>query len=461
MKFLGSAIAAGAAAGLTLSGAAAAQSFNVSCVKGADERTIEILSPGIVGAACDVRYARFGGTKTPYHANNTSGFCREKADEIVATLITSGFACGQVGGPLTAEARSSSAPETASLAQPEPIDEPTPEPAVQPNEIAEAVEAAPEPVVADDVAIAAAPEPVLEPEEIAAPIEETVEQIVPDEVAAVQEPAPVVPDAFIGAAPIEEPFSPPATPETFETQALDPITADDSVADHAAATVAQTDADLLNEPAVRTVATQGPATLARDDLEELQRAAAPIAAGRLIGAAPTLEPAPTPQAEARPTVQAAQQTTAATQPTPAAIVASAPAQRSNNRPAGLRDPEVIIVATLNAQVAAWNEGNLQAFMDTYWNDADLKFVSGTAITKGWSPTMKRYRERYADPSGLGQLSFEKTDVEMVTDDVAIVTGRFNHVKNEAASSGVFTLVMKRVTGVWRIVHDHTVSDDAS
>lgn len=488
MKRLGSTIVACAGGGLALCSAAAAQPFNVSCVKGADERTIEILAPGDVGAACDVRYARFGGSKTPYHANNSTGFCREKADEIVATLITSGFACGQIGGPLTAEARSSSStPQAANLAPPEPVEEPTPEPTAPPDEMAQVVEAAPvlesgpeygpEPVTehASEPAQKSEPAPI----DIAPPAEERVAQATLDDIArdgaenggAVEEPAPVAPGALNGAAPIEDPFSPPALPTTIERETLKPIAVDDSVADHASTSLAETGADRLNEPAVRSVATQGPAPLARDDLEELQRAAEPIPAGRLVGAAPSLTPAPQlqpqpqpqPQLGAPPTNHAAQSTSAPTPPTPAAVVAAAPAQPSTLRPStlrpsGLRDPEEIIVATLSAQVAAWNEGNLQAFMETYWKDADLKFVSGTAITKGWSPTMKRYRERYADPSGLGQLAMEKTDVEMVTDDVAIVTGRFNHVKNETSSSGVFTLVMKRVAGVWRIVHDHTVSD---
>ena len=118
----------------------------------------------------------------------------------------------------------------------------------------------------------------------------------------------------------------------------------------------------------------------------------------------------------------------------------------------------MIVATLKAQVAAWNEGNLAAFMETYWRDDDLKFVSGTKITKGWASTMKRYRENYENDAGYGQLSLEKFDVQEMTNDVAVVTGRFNLVNDDVTSSGTFTLVMQRIKGVWRIVHDHTVAD---
>lgn len=454
MRIPVSAILVGAAGVWTLVGPAAAQPYNYSCVKGGDERTIEIVSPGEVGAACDVRYAQGGVTRTPYHANNSSSFCTEKAGEIVSTLITSGFACGQVGGPLTAEARpATDAPavevDTAAV-------DALPEPAPAPQEEAIA-EPAPEPVIE---AAAAAPDTASEL--IEAPEVET---------APVETPAP---DSLVGAAPIEEPFSSvgapePQAPATGVVEPLEPITTDDVFNDEAAAPVeastsgAIEETDLLNEPAAETVATRGPAALAGDGLEDLQRAAEPIAAGRLVGAAPEVEPASA--SHAGQSLAGATPPAAATSSpvvTPAAASATAPAaptvEPKSNSTAGFREPEAVIVATLNAQAAAWNEGNLAAFMDIYWNDDDLKFVSGTSITKGWSSTMKRYRDRYADDSGLGQLSFEKTDVEMITDDVAVVTGRFNHVKNQEASSGAFTLVMKRMGGVWRIVHDHTAGD---
>ena len=94
-------------------------------------------------------------------------------------------------------------------------------------------------------------------------------------------------------------------------------------------------------------------------------------------------------------------------------------------------------------------------MNTYWKDDALKFVSGNDISRGWSATMKHYRERYASDGDLGHLGFEKIEVTMVTDDVSVVTGRFNHAKDGQTSTGVFSLVMRRDNGAWRIVHDHT------
>ena len=78
-----------AATALALVGALAATGVVESaeakavCTRGADARTIEIISPGVVGESCDVRYTRSGNASVPYHADNASDFCARKARELV------------------------------------------------------------------------------------------------------------------------------------------------------------------------------------------------------------------------------------------------------------------------------------------------------------------------------------------------------------------------------------------
>src|SRR5215510_10628236 len=53
-----------------------------------------------------------------------------------------------------------------------------------------------------------------------------------------------------------------------------------------------------------------------------------------------------------------------------------------------------IRAVLDAQVAAWNAGKLEEFMDGYWRSADLTFFSGGRKMSGWDATIERYRKTY-------------------------------------------------------------------
>lgn len=208
--------------------------------------------------------------------------------------------------------------------------------------------------------------------------------------------------------------------------------------------------EILTQPAVEAHAAQrGPAQLTAEVAATPKNAPAPAPVGRLVGAAPDAAPM-----RAQAVTQASLKAEA-----PAAQAAAQPAPKPVAAPSA-RGPEDIILATLRAQAAAWNEGNLEAFMASYWKSDDLTFVAGDAVTKGWNATLKRYRDKYSGGQGLGRLGFERMEVEMVTNDVAVVTGRFNLVKDGATSSGLFTLVMRRINGVWRIVHDHTTASPA-
>ncbi|MEL6362208.1 MAG: nuclear transport factor 2 family protein, partial [Pseudomonadota bacterium] len=123
-----------------------------------------------------------------------------------------------------------------------------------------------------------------------------------------------------------------------------------------------------------------------------------------------------------------------------------------------RSSQDLIKAVLNAQAAAWNEGNLLAFMSGYWDSPDLRLVSGENVTRGYAKALKRYRSRYGDGAGMGNLGFQNLDVQMLDQDVAIVVGRYSLNRDADASTGSFSLVMRRFNGLWRIVHDHTSAD---
>ena len=66
---------------------------------------------------------------------------------------------------------------------------------------------------------------------------------------------------------------------------------------------------------------------------------------------------------------------------------------------------------LLSQIEAWNHGNLEGFMQGYWRSPDLTFVSGATITKGWEPTLARYRQRYqSEGREMGKLEFQDLKV---------------------------------------------------
>ena len=111
---------------------------------------------------------------------------------------------------------------------------------------------------------------------------------------------------------------------------------------------------------------------------------------------------------------------------------------------------------LEAQIAAWNKGDLEGFMTTYWNSPELSFFSGKDKTTGWQATLARYRKRYqAEGREMGHLTFSELDIDMLGSDSAFVRGRWQLETKEESFSGLFTLILKKLPEGWRIVHDHT------
>ena len=69
-------------------------------------------------------------------------------------------------------------------------------------------------------------------------------------------------------------------------------------------------------------------------------------------------------------------------------------------------------------------GDIEGFMQGYWNSPDLKFVSGQNMTKGWQPTLERYKKSYDSRAKMGVLSFSELDITLtLSKDSAVVFGR--------------------------------------
>jgi ketosteroid isomerase-like protein len=114
-----------------------------------------------------------------------------------------------------------------------------------------------------------------------------------------------------------------------------------------------------------------------------------------------------------------------------------------------------IDAVLKKQVAAWNAGDLDGYMDGYWKSDSVRFVSNTSVTSGWKTTLERYRRGYPDKSTMGSLQFEDVTIDVLSSESAVVFGKWLLMREKDAPWGYFTLLMKKTSQGWKVVHDHT------
>jgi ketosteroid isomerase-like protein len=116
---------------------------------------------------------------------------------------------------------------------------------------------------------------------------------------------------------------------------------------------------------------------------------------------------------------------------------------------------------LEQQREAWNAGDLDGFLAGYEQSDALLFTSGAKIRRGFEETREKYKARYGDArETMGVLSFEILDVRPLgaCSDAAVVLGRWGLSETAQAGSGVFSVILERREGSWRIVHDHTSAD---
>jgi ketosteroid isomerase-like protein len=124
-----------------------------------------------------------------------------------------------------------------------------------------------------------------------------------------------------------------------------------------------------------------------------------------------------------------------------------------------RDAKTIaaVRAVLDAQVAAWNRGDIDAYMDGYARSDETLFISGDSITRGWQTVLERYRKGYDTRAKMGRLAFSDLEIKLVSKDAAVAQGRWQLTREKDTPHGRFTLIFRRTKDGWRIVHDHTSS----
>lgn len=116
-----------------------------------------------------------------------------------------------------------------------------------------------------------------------------------------------------------------------------------------------------------------------------------------------------------------------------------------------------ITAMLEAQDAAWNRGDIDGFMDGYWKSPELRFASGGKVTRGWDETNARYHNTYGGPETMGTLITDDYEIVLLGPDAAVAHGRWKLDGREGTPWGLYTLVLRKMGGEWKIVSDTTTS----
>ena len=133
---------------------------------------------------------------------------------------------------------------------------------------------------------------------------------------------------------------------------------------------------------------------------------------------------------------------------------------ANTRSPAANPPDAEVAAikkVLDKQEADWNKGDLDAFLEGYWESPGVVFQSGGDRHVGFEAMRERYRKRYkAEGKAMGRVVFSETEIQPLGPDSAFVRGRWGLTMPDGKTpGGLFTLIFRKLPGGWKIVHDHT------
>lgn len=117
--------------------------------------------------------------------------------------------------------------------------------------------------------------------------------------------------------------------------------------------------------------------------------------------------------------------------------------------------EAAIRLVMEAQEIAWNNHDLEGFMQGYWNSENLKFYGASGLTLGWEKTLENYKKNYPTKAESGMLEFSINDISKIEGNSYWVMGQFYLTREIGDASGPFIIIFKKIDGEWKIVADMT------
>lgn len=86
-----------------------------------------------------------------------------------------------------------------------------------------------------------------------------------------------------------------------------------------------------------------------------------------------------------------------------------------------------ILSVLKSQEKAWNQFDLEGYMQGYWKSDSLKFYGSSGLTNGWQKTLSNYKKSYLTKDHTGTLNFTIDAITKIEENSYHVMGQYHLV----------------------------------
>lgn len=118
-----------------------------------------------------------------------------------------------------------------------------------------------------------------------------------------------------------------------------------------------------------------------------------------------------------------------------------------------QEDKAAIQQVLSIQQSAWNNYDIEQFMETYWKSDELTFYGSSGVVKGWQDTMDRYKKSYPSKDHFGKLELVSNDISKINEGAYTVMGEYHLTRPVGNLNGIFMLVLRKIDGEWKIIAD--------
>jgi uncharacterized protein (TIGR02246 family) len=105
--------------------------------------------------------------------------------------------------------------------------------------------------------------------------------------------------------------------------------------------------------------------------------------------------------------------------------------------------------------AAWNRGDLDGYLASYWDSDKTLWISSGSLQRGRKAIAEAYKTRFSTPEQMGKLTVLELEIDVLTATDAIAFGQWMLVIENKAAKGFFTVQLRKVGDNWLFVSDHS------
>jgi uncharacterized protein (TIGR02246 family) len=121
----------------------------------------------------------------------------------------------------------------------------------------------------------------------------------------------------------------------------------------------------------------------------------------------------------------------------------------------IKKTEVAIRKVFEAGCAAWNCGDLDGYLASYWDSDKTIWISSGSLTRGKQEIVKACKARFSTREQMGELTLAELEIDVLTASDATAFGRWMLVVEDKMAEGFFTVQLRKIEGTWLFVCDHS------